>query len=259
MTDQNLRYPSQLQKRYANTVLPDLPNEVIIEILAAVDHLTFDLLSDTNEFISYCSVRSVFSERLFKKRVRNTYKRKIIEFKPEQMKWREFYTGMVYLEYTEEINLNSLLEVRSNGHKIICNLVTKGKLMEVKLCYSLFYNPARQNSTYADIAASRGDLDIVKWLYETYTILPTGTGIYDATSNGHLNILEYIFSKDDFLLPNMRLMNLAAANGHLHVLKWIYERMRYFGPITFYRNHPVNYKEVTEWLKSKNIIYSTNF
>ncbi|AYV86003.1 MAG: hypothetical protein Solivirus3_3 [Solivirus sp.] len=92
----NKRYPSDLQKRYANTVFPNLPNEMIVEILAKTDDESFLHLCRDPEFRSYCSSNSVFSERIYEERSKRRsftlFGKDLTEFKPKEMSWREFYS-----------------------------------------------------------------------------------------------------------------------------------------------------------------------
>ncbi|AYV86004.1 MAG: hypothetical protein Solivirus3_4 [Solivirus sp.] len=91
----NKRYPSDLQKRYANTVFPNLPNELIVEILINTDNKTFNDLCYEPEFQSYCSENSVFSERIYEERAKRAslkiYAKDLTDLKPREMTWREFY------------------------------------------------------------------------------------------------------------------------------------------------------------------------
>ncbi|AYV85929.1 MAG: hypothetical protein Solivirus1_86, partial [Solivirus sp.] len=95
----SLKYPSDLQLRYANTVLPGLSHDSIVDILAKTDDETFKELCKSHEFKSYCSANSVFSERIYEERAKRAVSEKfnsdLIEFKPPEMNWRAFYSRMM--------------------------------------------------------------------------------------------------------------------------------------------------------------------
>ncbi|AYV85927.1 MAG: hypothetical protein Solivirus1_84 [Solivirus sp.] len=201
----DLRYPSSLQKRYANTVFPDLPNELIVEILAKSDYETFNNLCREPEFRSYCAGNSIFSERLYEERSRLKFSPGLIEFKEQGTSWREFYNRMIYL-------IQNLANIEA------VELAMKGKFMEIKVYYKL--TGWSLHHRVADHVASKGDLNMLKWLNERGA-RPGTNGANWATARGHLDILKWLASLSPAILPDSIGSRLAEINHHKDVVEWL--------------------------------------
>ncbi len=184
----NLRYPSDLQRRYANTVFPTLSDEAIITILAEADDDTFTNLCQSEEFKSYCGTNSIFSERLYEERARRAVLRRfnedILEFKPIDMKWREFYRRMMIFIYKLENENQSPRDfIVARGRKV-------ERLMELQIFYRLTGRlPTRKD---ADRAAENGFLNTLEWLYEK-GVSPTIEGAVAASRLGRLELLKWLY------------------------------------------------------------------
>ncbi|AYV85926.1 MAG: hypothetical protein Solivirus1_83 [Solivirus sp.] len=152
----NLQYPSALQKRYANTVFPDLPNELIIDILAKTDHASFSNLCGEPEFRSYCSGNSALSERLYEERCKKKLDQEFLKFKPPEMKWKKFYNRIIF--FVRNLNYRTLDTNFSNYY------TAQGMLMELKIYYEILNK--LPNIDAIIIATKAGHLDVLKWLFE---------------------------------------------------------------------------------------------
>ncbi|AYV85904.1 MAG: hypothetical protein Solivirus1_61 [Solivirus sp.] len=184
-----MQYPSDLQKRYANTVFPDLPNELILSILANADVETFSNLCSQPEFRAYCSENSIFSERLYEERAKiaseKRFGKDLLEFKPREMKWREFYNRLSTL-------IDRLTFIRSR----VYILALEGKLMELKIYYKINDGLSDIDAiNIADFAAKSGHLEILQWIYDIKGTLPTLYGVNFAAANSHQHVLDWLATK----------------------------------------------------------------
>jgi len=250
MSSSNLKYPSELQKRYANTVLPELPNDLIIEILAKTDDESFKRLCRSAEFQSYCSSNSIFSERIYEERAKRTairkFDEKLLKLKPKGMSWRAFNDGM--LDVIEK------LENPDPYRDDATALAKEGKFMGL-IIYNLITN--RLPNEYAGVGTStvnllvqKGRYDILKWLEEK-GVLIREENASTATAYGHLGILKWLVGKG--YLPQDNAVDNAAAAGHLAVLKFLDEKgirpTQYGAEMAQYHGR----RDVVDWLASKGI------
>ncbi len=204
----DLKYPSGLQKRYANTVFPNLPNELIVEILSNTDEETFDQLCQSPEFRSYCSAKSVFYELIYEEKSKRRLSPDIIEFKEERMSWREFYDRIMHL----------ILNIRNIN---VVKLAMEGKFIELKVHYKLRESifPGR----VADHVARKGDLDMLKWLNER-GVRPNKDGADWAAAKGYIHILKWLASlspPEGPILPTIFGARLAQINHRNDVVEWL--------------------------------------
>lgn len=267
----NLNFPSSNQLKYAQNVFPaSLPPHVINQILIEADDYTFKKLCSSPEFASFCSSNSAFSEHIYEERARKKYAANLIQFKPREMKWREFDRRMnEFINYTQRAN----------------TLAEEGKLMELKILHATTgetpdvygANEAVING-HLDIlkwihehnttilpnidgvneAAEYGHLDVLKWIYENAHILPDIDGVNSAVANGHIDVLKWIYETSS-LLPDVYGADLAAYNGYINILKWIYEKssLNYTPTLPDSDGADLaaryNHKDVVEWLASKGV------
>ena len=74
---------------------------------------------------------------------------------------------------------------------------------------------------YMDVAASSGNLELVKFLHENRTEGCTVNAMNGAARNGHLDIVEWLhLNRNEGCTTNA--MDGAAANGHINVLEWLH-------------------------------------
>ncbi|AYV85925.1 MAG: hypothetical protein Solivirus1_82 [Solivirus sp.] len=203
----DLRYPSSLQKRYANTVFPDLPNELIVEILTKMDEESYENLCKSTEFRAYCSSNSIFSERIYEERVKRfilkRFNGNLIQFKPRDMKWREFHDRIIYfIDHLGTLQLNELAE--------------DNKLMELKIYYN-FFN-ILPNTIGANRAAYNNHYEVLEWLSEK-GVLPDDNETAWAANDGRLDMLKWLYGKG--VRPTKRAAELATIHNRKEVVEWL--------------------------------------
>ncbi|AYV86016.1 MAG: hypothetical protein Solivirus3_16 [Solivirus sp.] len=263
----NLKYPSETQLRYAQSVLP-FPEHIIIQLLIEADDETFNRLCSSDQFKSFCSINSTFSERIYDERAKRLVERQfskdLIQFKPADMKWREFYIKMKYvIDHIDNLDPNILAE--------------QGMLFQLKMLYEIKGEIPNQEGI--NLTAKNGRLDVLRWIYEKLGSigLPDQEGLYLAAGQGQLEVLKWIFSINGALpfdlvwiarqgyldvlkwiysinrsLPDQEGIALAAGNGQLDVLKWIYEinhQLPVESAVEFAESR--GHFDVGEWVRSK--------
>jgi hypothetical protein len=111
-------------------------------------------------------------------------------------------------------------------------IIEKGLLLILQWMYERKYH---FDNKLINIAASNGHLDIVKWIYEK----TDNISIYNekiishAANNGHLDIIKWAITDPYFTVSPFILID-AAENGHLHILKWAYENQQTLFKTTIY-------------------------
>ncbi|CAI5734915.1 unnamed protein product [Peronospora destructor] len=76
-----------------------------------------------------------------------------------------------------------------------------------------------------DVSATRGRLDLVKWLAVVRSEGCTTAAIDGAARNGHLKVVKWL-SKHYVRRCSSGALNAAAENGHVEVVKWLCRRNR---------------------------------
>jgi hypothetical protein len=75
-------------------------------------------------------------------------------------------------------------------------------------------------------AASGGHVQVFDWLERTCKKIMNSTNIekisYEASKNGHLCVLEWMYSK--WHLLNSNIINISARKGHLNILRWAHSK-----------------------------------
>ncbi len=213
-----LRYPSSLQKRYANTVLPGLSHDSIVDVLAKTDDETFDQLCISPEFRSYCSKNSIFSERLYEERVKRRFAPDILVFKSREMKWREFYYRILYFMPNFYIYQSNLLP-ELDKLNIINQLAEVGKLMELKIYYDILGK--LPNHLGASRAFYRGHIEVLDWLAEKEVFTKIDEEGW-ATENGKLPLVKWLYKQG--IKPTIQNLITAEKNHHYDVVDWAIEK-----------------------------------
>jgi hypothetical protein len=71
-------------------------------------------------------------------------------------------------------------------------------------------------------AASSGSVEALQWVDER-GLLQTDTVLLQAAKFDHVNLLEYIYSKDCALSLSLLLLSVAARHGHQGAVAWLFE------------------------------------
>ncbi|RLN82098.1 hypothetical protein BBJ28_00025932 [Nothophytophthora sp. Chile5] len=81
-------------------------------------------------------------------------------------------------------------------------------------------------SPYAAVlAASRGHLEVLKWLRTNlFSSNSSSISMDDAAAGGHLEVLRWLQNHSGY--ATLGAMNKAAANGHIEVVQWLHEHRR---------------------------------
>lgn len=120
----------------------------------------------------------------------------------------------------DTILLEWLLVYKEPYGYIYYDAILSGNLQILQMIYKHVEWNAYDMTNYADLAASIGALDILKWIIEE-TNFPqlSQKGIDKAAGNGFIHILEWLYPK---YRCSTRAMDLAAINGFLDVVEWLY-------------------------------------
>lgn len=103
--------------------------------------------------------------------------------------------------------------------KYIYDRVVRG---DVRFLWSLPAPASNYVSTaMVDHSIYNGHCDVVKWLCSR-KMYPSIHGVKFAATQGHLEILQFLYSLGMNLEEFPGVMNEVAANGHLEVLKFLY-------------------------------------
>ncbi len=202
-----------------------------INLLIHADNKTFVNLCQSNkEFNTICNEKP-YSERIFKDRS-EMYLPEYLQYKPEAMKWKEFYIRISNL--VNAIDNNMLPQLQANGDqnmldyiedvderdpeflKLINRYAFNGDLFETEVLLKMYHElPA---AMIFELVAEKGDLEMVKWFVEHNVY--TNDAFPAAAQNGHIDILEYLISFD----PNQdyeRAVTFSAERENLKALKFL--------------------------------------
>jgi hypothetical protein len=263
-----------------------LPAFAQLNILVQADPEDFD------EYIKIGHINPFYEERVYEERVRKFFSLDLIQFKPKEMKWKEFYNRLNDLFYDFEHGYfeDDIGYYMKNNH-----------LLEIQI-YAHVYPEQFELNFYKLIntAIYHASLDISKWLLN---INPTVTieeyNIDESYRNTTHEFVEFLISKGyrpdyrniDMLLskkkfnileklnimPNYHHANAAVDRGDISSLLWLekynilpdahkitnaiasdrLDIVKFMVHLGYYPNHyELNYvasPKIREWLVTNNI------
>lgn len=122
-----------------------------------------------------------------------------------------------------------------------------------KTIYWIYYNFSNINidSRSIEIACEKGNIEIVKWLYNK-KIKPSEVAMDLAAANNHLDIVKFLYENTEIECTH-KAVEEAAKKGNLKMIKWLYKNMK--KTITkddiYYAAHYGHFK-VVKWLHYNN-------
>ncbi|AYV85998.1 MAG: hypothetical protein Solivirus2_69 [Solivirus sp.] len=145
----------------------ELPLLLKRQIFIYTDQMTLETCEKMNSFSELFSYPNL--ERIYEERVHLFFSQFIIDFRTEETKWREFYDRMrelIYLIYCNEVE------------NISPYLATIGALLELQIIdqfkNGLAIHPTIETACYA---AENGHIHILEWLYSSEPSSAGGGGI----------------------------------------------------------------------------------
>ena len=121
------------------------------------------------------------------------------------------------------------------------------------------YNWSKEE--YIEIAVKYGSLEVLKWIYEQYSIsnpdYDLGDDLWSAVEYGHLEVLKWINSKiHEYDWSEQDYIRLAIQNGHLEVLKWLHSQIPEYNWVENDIKLAITYGhlEVLKWIEDKSAI-----
>ncbi|AYV85955.1 MAG: hypothetical protein Solivirus2_26 [Solivirus sp.] len=218
-----------------------LNDEELKNIFIQMSESDFDRFCKENSQSKFC--KRPLLENIYEQKTRNEFSQALIDFKPRDLIWGDFYKRLDKL-----FNLLAIDDIEN----IVIYYIEKHSLLELKILSEL-----RGDDIFtiddANLATERGFDDILRLLLSK-NIYPESMSVDTAIENGCLNIIlllkfyRYNFTNED--------LNLAYAYGQLELVK-IFEEM---GLQTDQRAYSLsahnNRIDILEHLKRKNIPFS---
>ena len=118
--------------------------------------------------------------------------------------------------------------------------------------FKLAFNPeSKWNGYISGLIASKGNHDLLNWIYTNSVNSFNHITATHAAKNGHLNILKWLHERYCPISKNAA--RYAAAEGHLEVLKWLYDNdnCEWDKSIATYAARGCQL-EILKWLYKKN-------
>lgn len=184
------------------------------------------------EFHSYANQKPN-SEELFEERSLYWFDNELLQFREENIPWREFY--------------NRTFKILNN-HLAINILIRTIELMELKILHKL--NRVILTRTHANIAVMRRNVDIIKWLSElSPSILPDDLAISVSYIDGHLDVLKCLANLNPPILPTQNRINLLVKYNHFEAVKWFASRSPPLLPIkeAIFQGYKRGHNEIVLW------------
>ena len=128
-------------------------------------------------------------------------------------------------------------------------LAVRGKKRNM-LTFLKIYNCSYCNNTCLGLAASEGDLEMLKYLIN-YGLTPNSTTYEAAAEKGQLHIIQWLVGQG-FHWYQKETCIKAALHGHLDVLKWLHSHGGKLNQHIFDASAESGNIEMMEWLKDNN-------
>ena len=193
-----------------------LPIYSRLHALAHLDDESFQIACSSNEELQmicdglykpgHQKFFNQLTDYLYMIRSQALFDNSLLKFQ-EGLTWKEFYDRLTYL-------YNNI-----KSSRIVNAMAEKGKLMELKILFSIGKTP---NQNGANEAAGNDKVEVLKWMKENNLTLPDQSGADWAAHHGRITVLQWM-QEADLPLPNQEGANLAALDKHLEVLKWMKE------------------------------------
>ncbi|EFA76191.1 hypothetical protein PPL_10408 [Heterostelium album PN500] len=184
----------------------------------------------------------------------------LAEHIPQYRKGNNMYYHAVFgnhihvLEYLKRRN-NDLPQEGPYSKKLIDVAAERGNLQVLKWLDENKIGRASHDAI--DNACAKGYLNIVEWLFENRTEGYTKRSMIDASTNGHLQIVKWIHFNGGNgyeLSATIKAIDNAAKNDHLEMLKFLVdENIIRYSTTTYLLNMAVarGHVEVVEWLSRR--------
>ena len=167
-----------------------------LHIIAHTDDETFDMIANSSgemimifEGIYPMQYEKRFSnctDYLYMIRCQSLYSKKVLNYREEGMSWKTFY------ERSTDLFNGSVSCSRANGYARF------GKLMELKILNSLDID-VTQNGLW--LAVNCNQLEVVKWIYSIPSLKPLFDDLFSdhsldtIASDGHIDMLKFLYNK----------------------------------------------------------------
>ncbi|RLN91952.1 hypothetical protein BBJ28_00018486 [Nothophytophthora sp. Chile5] len=97
-----------------------------------------------------------------------------------------------------------------------------GALAYLQFVHARFPQEKPRPSSPAAAAASNGHLDVLQWLYSELGVELTEMAMRQAAENGHLNIVQWLHA-NDCKHGCVEMIDGAANNGHFELVRWLHD------------------------------------
>ncbi len=192
--------------------LPIFPQ---LDILVQSDIYTFPQICKSSKLYNdICNGKPIdghgdLSHYLYEARSKRWFDDKLLKYKEETMTWKEFYDRVIqFLLAKKKAKEKASIFVDQNQYLVdlVSTFSYHGKLMEVKMIVEP--NPKivedRDMSRILTNAAGNGKLEILKYFYDNFGLLPGEDAMKYAITYGHMDVINWLeehgilFSKNNF-------------------------------------------------------------
>jgi hypothetical protein len=101
-------------------------------------------------------------------------------------------------------------------------ITKEGNLRGLKMLHEMHGPDVRWSPRVMEVAAARGDLEMVQWLLANRPNDSTGTAMDRAAETGRLEIVKFLHTQEGVRCTSWA-MDEAAAGGYLEVVQWLHE------------------------------------
>ncbi len=234
VTPESIRVIKQEIEPFPFEQLPIFPQ---LDILVQSDLYTFPQICKSSKLYNdICNGKPIdghgdLSHYLYEARSKRWFDEKILKFKPAEMTFKEFYDRVIqFLLAKKKAKEKASIFVDQNQYLVdlLSTFSYHGKLMEVKMIVEP--NPKivedRDMSSILSNAALSGKLEILKYFYDNFGLLPGQDAMKYAITYGHMDVINWlekhdiVFSKDNFNSDNERIYYIIK-NTTPEVLIWL--------------------------------------
>ncbi|EGG15191.1 hypothetical protein DFA_10017 [Cavenderia fasciculata] len=99
-----------------------------------------------------------------------------------------------------------------------------------------------------NLVAQVGNLELFKYIVETYQTVPTARAIEFAAQFGHLDIISYIAKEPNHLLFTSKTFELAAQSGNLELVKFIHQQCAPYSELVMNKAATYGHLNVCKWI-----------
>ncbi len=231
-------------KEKVNFPFEQLPLFPQLEILVQSDPTTFPKICQSNKYYNdICNGKLIdnhgdLSHYLYEKRSNRWFTEDIIQFKPIEMTWKEFYERIMSFSLYKK-KLKELYRLSTipdyYGFDMLLTYAQNGKLMEIEILMKENPNIVQRYDfiPVLENAAHVGNLNVLKYFYDNFELLPIERSLKFIVSGGHLDVILWL--EEQGLIYEYQEADLyeIIRDTSAEVLDWLVERENITIPLSY--------------------------